>query len=80
MLDSLGKRIPDVNTSQKHFKILELIITNKTLTEDEWEVFDQDAEWFGYKGSDENLVGNAHKFMYNFYEATKGKGSITIGY
>ena len=49
--------------------------------EDEWEVFDKDAEWFAYKWSDENLVGNDfHKLMYNFYEATKGKGSITIGY
>ncbi len=81
LLDSLGKRIPDFKTSQKHFKMLEIIITNKPLTEDEWEVFDKDAEWFAYKGSDENLVGNDfHKFMYNFYEATKGKGSITIGY
>ena len=81
LLDSLGKRIPDFKTSQKHFKMLEIIITNKPLTEDEWEVFDKDAEWFAYKGSDENLVGNDfHKLMYNFYEATKGKGSITIGY
>ena len=81
LLDSLGKRIPDFKTSQKHFKMLEIIITNKPLTEDEWEVFDKDAEWFAYKGSDENLVENDfHKFMYNFYEATKGKGSITIGY
>ena len=47
--------------------MLEIIITNKPLTEDEWEVFDKDAEWFAYKGSDENLVGNDfHKFMYNF--------------
>ena len=69
----LGKRIPDVNDSQKNFKILLMVISNNILTNEEFNQIDADAEWFHKKEFD-NLP------EYNFYEATKGKGSITIGY
>ncbi len=69
----LGKRIPDVNDSQKNFKILLMVISNNSLTNEEFNQIDADAEWFHKKEFD-NLP------EYNFYEATKGKGSITIGY
>ena len=69
----LGKRIPDVNDSQKNFKILLMVISNNILTDEEFNQIDSDTEWFHKKEFD-NLP------EYNFYEATKGKGSITIGY
>lgn len=69
----LGKRIPDVNDSQKNFKILLMVISNNILTNEEFNQIDSDTEWFHKKEFD-NLP------EYNFYEATKGKGSITIGY
>ena len=69
----LGKRIPDVNDSQKNFKILLMVISNNSLTNEEFNQIDADAEWFHKKEFD-NLP------EYNFYEATNGKGSITIGY
>jgi len=69
----LGKRIPDYNNSQKDFKMLTIIITNKALTEVEWEWFDDEAKWFETKQFDNDIA-------YNFYEATRGIGTITIGY
>ena len=50
-----------------------MVISNNILTNEEFNQIDADAEWFHKKEFD-NLP------EYNFYEATNGKGSITIGY
>lgn len=67
----LGKRIPNSNNSQKNFKLLIVVLTNKTLTDEQWDKVDATAEWFSKKEDD-----GTH--LYNFWEATNGIGSITI--
>ena len=67
----LGKRIPNSNNSQKNFKLLIVVLTNKTLTDEQWDKVDATAEWFSKKEDD-----GTH--LYNFWEATNGIGSINI--
>ncbi len=69
--DLLGKRVPNANNSQKNFKLLIVVITDKPLTEEEWNKVDATAEWFSRKEDDGSN-------LYNFWEATGGVGSITI--
>ena len=67
----LGQRVPSVESSQKDFKLLVIVITDSPLTDDEWNKVDATAEWFSKKEDD----GTS---LYNFWEATNGVGSITI--
>lgn len=67
----LGARVPSSNTSQKDFKLLVVTLTDRSLTNDEWNLLDDHAERFGRKASD----GFS---SYNFWEATNGVGSIEI--
>ena len=67
----LGERAPSVDSSQKDFKLLVVVITDSVLSDDEWNKVDATAEWFSKKEDD----GTS---LYNFWEATNGVGSITI--
>ena len=67
----LGERAPSVDSSQKDFKLLVVVITDSALSDDEWNKVDATAEWFSKK-EDDGIS------LYNFWEATNGVGSITI--
>ena len=69
--DLLGDRVPPIGSSQKDFKLLVVVITDAPLSDDEWNKVDATAEWFSKKGDDGT-------YLYNFWEATNGVGSITI--
>ena len=69
--DLLGERVPSIGSSQKDFKLLVVVITDTPLSDDEWNKVDATAEWFSKKGDDGT-------YLYNFWEATNGVGSITI--
>jgi len=69
---TLGKRIPSYLDSQKDFRALVLAITPSDLSDEEWTILDNAAIDYSLTGSNENN-------LYNFWEATKGKGTITIG-
>ena len=46
IIDKLGPRVPNDLNSQKSFNILTLIITDKDLTDEEWEYYDSQAKGF----------------------------------
>ena len=70
LINKLGKRNPTHLNAQKEFKILTVVITTTPLTDSEWTKFDNDIESFTRKGDDGNPS------LYNFWEATRGIGSL----
>ena len=73
LVDLLGQRVPGNTNSQKEFNLLVLVITKESLTNEEWDIVDANAEWFSKTASDEPS-------LYNFWEATGGQGSLKIGF
>ena len=73
LVDLLGQRVPGNTNSQKEFNLLVLVITKESLTNEEWDIVDANAEWFSKTESDETS-------LYNFWEATGGQGSLKIGF
>jgi len=67
----LGARSPNSLNSQKEFDLLLIVLSNEQLTNDQWEIINDAAEWFSFKGVDQIP-------SYNFWEATNGIGSINI--
>ena len=67
----LGQREPSFEESQKDFKILAIVLTDHPLSEDEWTKVDDTVEWFSNPSDDGT-------YLYNFWEATRGIGTITI--
>ena len=67
----LGQREPSFEDSQKDFKILAIVLTDHPLSEDEWTKVDDTVEWFSNPSDDGT-------YLYNFWEATRGIGTITI--
>ena len=67
----LGQREPSFEDSQKDFKILAIVLTDHPLSEEEWTKVDATVEWFSNPGDDES-------YLYNFWEATRGIGTVTI--
>jgi Leucine-rich repeat (LRR) protein len=65
-------RIPSSETSQKNFRLLVVLLTPTPLTETEWTTLDDQSEKFGRSSSDGTT-------LYNFWEATRGLGSIETG-
>jgi hypothetical protein len=81
----LGNRIPSSADSQKEFKLLVLVVTPTDLSEDQWLMVDNSALEFGKKGPGEPAIeyigqdGRNYTYKtYNFWEATKGIGLLTI--
>ena len=66
-------RVPGVEDAQKHFKILTLVVTPAPLTEEEWDAVVQQLLWFEMQADDNDSS------VYNFYEATGGRGSVELG-
>jgi hypothetical protein len=67
----LENRVPSFTTAQKDFKALVLVITDAPLTTAEWDRVDTDAE--SYSRTSDNS-----SFLYNFWEATRGLGTIEM--
>ena len=68
----LGVRSPNSIDSQKEFNLLLIVLTDRTLSNTQWDLITSAADWFSFKGADEIS-------LYNFWEATNGIGSINIG-
>jgi len=82
----LGKREPSNKNSQKDFNLLLLVLTNKELSKEQWQIVDDQAAEFGKKGEGvdpEPFTVDGITYIpsktYNFWEATNGKGTLTIG-
>ena len=67
----LGQREPSFEDSQKDFKILAIVLTDHSLSQEEWTKVDSTVEWFSNPGDDGT-------YLYNFWEATRGIGTVTI--
>ena len=69
-----GARVPDVSQAQKDFRaaVILLVDENHPATRESLETLSADVSWFSHAGDDET-----HR--YNFYEATGGRGTITMG-
>ena len=64
-----GVRVPDHLTSQKHFRILYLVLTPNPLSTGEWAAFDEDVHSF-------SLDADNGVSLYNFWEATGGRATV----
>ena len=73
LIELLGERVPNNNESQKQFDLLVVVLTNESLTDEKWDIVDDNAEWFSKAESD----GTS---LYNFWEATGGQGTLKIGF
>ena len=63
----------DASKALKEFNLLAIVITDNSLSEDDWLKVDETAEWFSKLEDD----GTS---LYNFWEATNGLGSLSISY
>ena len=71
LIELLGQREPSFEDSQKDFKILATVLTDHPLSEEEWTKVDATVEWCSNQGDDGT-------YLYNFWEATRGNGTVTI--
>ena len=67
-----GERLPSVKDSQKQFKILTVVVSNRPVSPREWEIVNADIEWFTKQSDDGN------NDLYNFWEATGGRATIKM--
>jgi hypothetical protein len=65
----IGERIPDYLSSQKEFRAIVVVISPTDLTTVEWTAYEKAVTDFFKKSNDETS-------LFNFYEATKGRGWI----
>lgn len=71
IIDEHGERKPSYLNSQTEFKLLTIVLTSSELTESEWNRVDDDVKWFS-----DIIEPNENTQLYNFYQATEGKGYI----
>ncbi|MBC6411248.1 MAG: hypothetical protein GDA42_12505 [Ekhidna sp.] len=72
ILERYGRRTPEPADSRKAFKMIVVVVTGTPLTEEQWEVVDTDAEWFGKPEADGSRLNN-------FWEATGGRATMETG-
>ncbi len=72
ILEKFGNRNPSYQNSQKEFKALVLVLTDRDLTEAEWKTISTDTEDFSKPWK----KGNSSNFYKNFQEATRGRGTF----
>ena len=65
----IGERVPDYQSSQKEFRAIVAVISPTALTSAEWSSYEKSITDFFKKSNDET-------YLFNFYEATKGRGWI----
>ncbi len=74
-----GARIPDVSQSQKNFRgaVILLVDEDHPTTLEVLETLSDDVSWFSHAG-DVGRTDEQGRLRYNFYEATGGRGTITM--
>jgi len=65
----IGERVPDYQSSQKEFRAIVAVVSPNALTSAEWTSYEKSVNDFFKKSNDETS-------LFNFYEATKGRGWI----
>jgi len=65
----IGERVPDYQSSQKEFRAIVAVVSPAALTTAEWTSYEKSITDFFKKSNDETS-------LFNFYEATKGRGWI----
>ncbi|MEN9381138.1 MAG: hypothetical protein RI940_19 [Bacteroidota bacterium] len=65
----IGERVPDYQSSQKEFRAIVVVVSPTALTSAEWTSYEKSITDFFKKSNDETS-------LFNFYEATKGRGWI----
>jgi hypothetical protein len=65
----IGERVPDYQSSQKEFRAIVAVVSPTALTSAEWTSYEKSVNDFFKKSNDETS-------LFNFYEATKGRGWI----
>ena len=75
-----GPRVPDHLQSQKDFRaaVILLVSEDHPATREILESVSDDVLWFSHAGEDEELEKNYRGVRWNFYEATGGRGTITM--
>ena len=65
----IGERVPDYASAQKEFRAIVAVVSPTALTSAEWTSYEKSITDFFKKSNDETS-------LFNFYEATKGRGWI----
>jgi hypothetical protein len=65
----IGERVPDYQSAQKEFRAIVAVVSPTALTTAEWTSYEKSITDFFKKSNDETS-------LFNFYEATKGRGWI----
>ena len=78
---SMGTNAPDVASSQKHFRIATVVLTNRSVLDATTvNTLNASLEQFALDGNPQyGLVGNRYLNFHNFYSATKGLATIRTG-
>jgi hypothetical protein len=78
---NLGTSAPDITTSQKHFRLATLVLTNKSvLAVPEINTLNRVLSDFSADTNPQyGLIGNRYLFLHNFHTATQGLASIRAG-
>lgn len=72
ILEEFGNRNPSYEDSQKEFKALVLVLTDRDLTEEEWKIISTDTKDFSKPWQ----KGDSESYNKGFSEATRGKGTF----
>jgi hypothetical protein len=81
IMRNLGSAAPDISTSQKHFRLATLVLTNKSvLAVPEINTLNRVLSDFSADANPQyGLIGNRYLFLHNFHTATQGLASIRAG-
>ena len=68
-----GARVPDWTTSQKDFRAAAVLLVDDDHPATDWQIQEvsDHVSWFSHPGNDNSSI-------YNYYEATGGRGTITM--
>jgi hypothetical protein len=75
LINYAGERIPDASSSQKEFKILTVILTPPNAAQNRYTEIIEGLQWFA---GDINASYMGYNHLYNFKQATYGKGSLIL--
>ena len=69
-----GRRVPNYSQSRRHFRAAAILLVdeNHPATQEKLQTVSKNVSWFSHAGDDE------FDQSYNFYEATGGRGSISM--
>ena len=75
-----GPRVPNHSQAQKDFRAVVILLVSKDYpaTREILETISRDVSWFSHKGYDDFDGIDEFFNRYNFYEATGGRGTITM--